>query len=133
MRLVTRSFLLLLTLLLPEVGRAQYSYNDFTSTSGLYLVGSAVARNGLITLTPPRGGVAGGVWIVPGERITEGFITRFTFRIKDTLGQPDGEGRNGGDGIAFVISRVNGDLPTVGATGGQLGYGRSGTLLAVAF
>jgi Legume lectin domain len=77
---------------------APFDYRDFTSRTGLNIVGSARYVANFLRLTAAREQEAGGVWHVTKEPITSGFDTTFQFRLT----QPGGLGL-GADGLAFVL------------------------------
>lgn len=98
-----------------------FSYSDFNSTTGLTLLGSATAGAGLsgeqntISLTQPAEfSNAGGVWKTDKQDVGLGFVTDFSFRVRD-------RGNAGpADGLAFVIQ--NASLSALGGAGGAVGY-----------
>lgn len=97
-------------------------YNDFSSTAGLTLNGSAAtATDGsgrtVLRLTPANYGQAGSAFST--TQVTLGanasFSTAFEFNINNT-----GPGPFGADGIVFVLQTVSNN---VGGAGGDIGYG----------
>ena len=94
-------------------------------------------------LTPPRAELSGSVWHRDKQSVVGGFSTEFTFRItpnesSEATGpcklvdhDPRACARRGGDGFAFVIQN-HGPL-SLGATGGNLGYGGIPNAVAVEF
>src|SRR5438128_1974379 len=97
----------------------QIAFPTFASTTGLTFVGAASQVGTVIRLTSGPS-EAGAAWYGTKQLVSKGFITRFSFRISDTLGQSDAEGRIGGDGFAFVIQ--NAASRSIGGIGGLLGY-----------
>lgn len=92
---------------------AQFNYPDFSSVAGLTFNGVAAQTGNTISLTPPTGPVAGSMWHNVPQNVGPGFVSNFTFRIRDIQGL-------GADGIAFVIQNEN--LSALGGTGGAIGY-----------
>ncbi len=110
---------------------ALFSYNNFSSTSGLTLVGNAAtattADGAVMRLTPATGNQAGAIYnttAVPlGTNAT--FSTQFQFRFTNPGGVDPA------DGITFVIANSPGGL---GASGNGMGYsGSSANSLAIEF
>ena len=88
--------------LAPALAAQSFSYPDFTSTSGLNLVGLATQAGNILRLqdnvAPASGGDnRGGAWYATPVCVTQGFDTTFTFRMHT----PSTTG--GADGLAFVI------------------------------
>lgn len=94
----------------------QFSYPDFSSTSGLTLLGHAATSGTELRLTPPVKGQGAAVWRDAKVRVRRGFTTNFQFRISEAGGVPDWFGMLGADGFAFVIQN---DTPTSIGTGGS--------------
>lgn len=111
-------------LLMPALAHtrlfAQIGFNDFASTAGLRMVGTAgTAPGNVLRLTPANADKVGAAWFSEPQYISGGFISTFSFRMLAPGGQSDGTS-NGGDGFAFVIQRV-GDS-AIGFAGGSIGY-----------
>jgi hypothetical protein len=91
-----------------------FNYSDFTSLTGLSLVGSATAASGVVTLTLAATQQAGALWFDTPVAVVDGFDTEFDYTI-DQLGTP------AADGIAFVIQTQG--IGALGNPGADLGYG----------
>ena len=78
------------------------------------------------TLPPPYPAWAAAVWHDDTQRIADGFITTFSFRIVNAGGV-----QGGGDGLVFVIH--GGGTGEIGSGGGGIGYQGIGNSLAVEF
>lgn len=105
------------------------NFPNFSSTSGLNLIGSATNSSGTIQLTPATLNTAGAIWYSTGVNVQGGFVTTFSFNINPG-------GSNQSDGLAFVIQ----DDPSGPLAGGNTsgGGGAVGTFgisnsVAVAF
>ena len=98
------------------VSSADFAYTNFSSTSGLTMVGAAVQDGNRVLVTPSTNGAAGAVWAALKQGVSNGFDTTIRVHI---------EGKNGGgsDGLALVIQNASGTA--LGASGLGLGYGRS--------
>lgn len=133
MNTFARSALLSSVLMIGAAGVSHattVTYNDFSSTAGLTLVGAtatAVTGDGpILRLTPAAVGQAGAAYstapITLGANAT--FSTTFKFRFTDTGGIAPA------DGITFVLAAS----PTgLGTGGGDLGYGGVGNSVAIEF
>ena len=100
--------------------KTEFSYPDFSSTSGLNLVTDAAAVSSKLKLTPDEG--RGAAWRTTKVPVTF-FKTTFVFKMtpqSPNLGISDSDGA-GGDGIAFVIQ--NSSTSAQGSGGGAIGYG----------
>lgn len=97
-----------------------FSYNDFSSTAGLTLNGSAGTSSNELMLTPASYYVGGSAFttnaITLGANVS--FSTAFSFRITNSGGVGDSDGP-GADGLTFVVQTV---ANNVGGVGGGLGY-----------
>jgi len=117
MKTTLKSFMVMLACIgLPARAMATViSYNDFSSTAGLTLGGSAVQQGGNIRLTSLSPTFqAGGVFSNTAVDINN-FSASFTFQFSGNSTPFQA------DGMAFVI-RNPGSL-SLGSTGGYLGYG----------
>ncbi len=95
---------------------ADFNYSDFSSVSGLNMVGVAKQDANRILVTPSIGASAGAVWSALKQDVSLGFDTTMTIHIEDRHG-------GGADGMALVIQNA---APTpLGGTGGGLGYARN--------
>ena len=85
-----------------DPGPAQsFSYSDFSSTSGLNLVGAAARVGGAVRLTPAAQNQTGAAWRAQKEFCASGFSTSFRFKMTG-LGAVRGL-TPGGDGISFCV------------------------------
>ncbi len=98
---------------LASPASAQFNYANFSSVANLTFNGVATQTGNTISVTPPVGSSAGSVWRTNNQSVGLGFVTNFTFRIRDIAGV-------GSDGFAFVIQ--NEGTNALGGTGGALGY-----------
>ena len=92
---------------------AQFSYPNFSSVANLTFNGVATQSGNTVSVTPPVGASAGSVWRSNTQNVGLGFVSNFSFRIRDLMGV-------GSDGFAFVIQ--NEGANSLGGTGGALGY-----------
>lgn len=99
-----------------------FNYTNFNSTTGLTLVGSATAGAGLggedntVSLTQPaQFSNAGAMWKTDKQDVGLGFVTDFSFRVRDRGNGP------AADGFAFIIQ--NSSVTALGGAGGALGFG----------
>lgn len=100
--------------------RADFSYNDFSSTAGLQLNGSAAQAGNVLRLTPAVAGQSGSAFttaLTPLGNLSS-FSTYFQFQITDSGGITDEDGA-GADGIVFVVQTQNNNA---GGAGGGIGY-----------
>jgi hypothetical protein len=81
--------------------QAAINYPDFSSTSGLTLVGSAAQNGSFVRLTPNTTAQYGTMWYNTPQYVIGGFTTTFQFRMSDQGGLG-----GGGDGIAFAMQNV---------------------------
>jgi len=98
---------------LASPAMAQFSYPNFSSVSNLTFNGVATQSGNTLSVTPPVGGAAGSVWRNNRQNLALGFVSNFTFRVRDIAGV-------GADGFAFVLQ--NEGTNALGGTGGALGY-----------
>jgi hypothetical protein len=107
---------------------AQLAYNDFSSTAGLTLKGSAIqATNGnkqvLRLTTDGQQHVSGAAWATSQQSVGSGFTTVFTFQISHSPTTGPGPA----DGLAFVIQNSQNETASgvnaLGGSGGAIGYG----------
>lgn len=98
---------------LASPAMAQFSYPNFSSVANLTFNGVAAQTGNTISVTPPVGASAGSVWRTDAQNVGLGFVSNFSFRIRDLMGV-------GSDGFAFVIQ--NEGVNSLGGTGGALGY-----------
>ncbi|MCA8962583.1 MAG: hypothetical protein KDC38_18790 [Planctomycetes bacterium] len=90
---------------------ADFDYPDFSSASGLSIVGDASQVGVELELTPNLQQQVGGFYRVDQEYIGGGFDTTFEFRVS----------MDGADGIAFLIQAESATALTTNA-GSTLGY-----------
>ena len=112
-----------------------FVFNDFSSTSGLTLLGNATASSSALRTTSAAVNEVGAAWYNNLVNVEGGFDTYFKFQITNRGGySPDWSlihGSNGGDGFAFVIQGVN--TSQIGAYASGLGYFYIPNSLAVEF
>jgi hypothetical protein len=107
------------------IAQASFEYSDFSSTTGLNLLGvAAQTANNALRLTPPAVGCIGGAWDTTKQNIANGFVSLFQFRISEC-------NWTGGDGIAFVIQ--NNQENSLGGGGEYMGYNGILDSLAIEF
>jgi hypothetical protein len=101
---------------------AVFSFEDFSSTTGLTLVGEADTLDDHLRLTRTGQGGAGAAWYTTSKAgLNAGFLTTFRAAI-----------RNGtADGFAFVIQDAAADA--IGGGGSDLGYAGIALSVAVEF
>lgn len=127
------SAILLVTIVMfPGAGAAQVSYDDFTSTSGLYLVGAAAPVGNMLRLTPAIDNTRGAAWYDTQQAVSGGFVSSFEFRISELGGRTDSDGNIGADGFAFVIQNESCNILPSGP-GQDMGYAGIPNSLAVEF
>jgi hypothetical protein len=106
---------------------AAVNYDDFSSTAGLKLNGSATSVDNALRLTPASADQIGSAFtkrrVVKAKR---NFRTTFAVGSQNSTTEP-----NPGDGMAFVIQSVG--KGQLGDGGGGLGYGSIGDSLVVEF
>lgn len=122
-RLIGRSIFLVHFVLLfvyVQIASGQINYSEFNSSQSgdfTFLQDAGVVGNALrlIRVEPLKSAsTPAAVWNNTPQRVTDGFVAMFTFRILN------GQGSAGADGFAFVIQSAG---PSAIATGGgQIGY-----------
>jgi lectin family protein len=100
---------------------ADFTFPNFSDTTGLTLVGSAEVIEQRLRLTPDIGEQAGAAWFITKQSVADGFATTFQVQI----------GVDGADGFAFVIQ--NHDITAPGSCCGGQGYEFIPNSLAVEF
>jgi hypothetical protein len=100
-----------------------FTYADFSSLTGLTLVGNAAQVGSDVRLTPATNGQVGAMWYSTPIPLAGGFTSYFDFRITG--------GASHADGLAFVIQTAG--TSTIGGAGGSLGYSGLVNTLAVEF
>src|SRR5712691_9266215 len=95
------TLLAILTLALAVNAHAAINYPDFSSTSGLSLVGNAAQNGSFVRLTPNTEVQYGTMWYNTPQYVIGGFTTTFQFRMSEQGGIG-----GGGDGIAFALQNV---------------------------
>ncbi len=123
-------FTLLLTAVPGQAG-ILFTYNGFSSTSGLTLVGNSAvvttADGPVVRVSPGSTGQAGAVYSTVAVPLGGGatFSTQFTFRFTNP------GGIDPADGITFVLSN---NTTGLGSSGGGLGYqSAQGNSVAIEF
>lgn len=126
---------LLAGLALAGTARADFVYNDFSSTAGLTMVHSSFASSGVLRLTNTATFQAGVTWTNQKVTVADGFTTMFKFRITNPGGTLDPAGAPGGDGFTFAIQNMSAGGPefATAITGGGLGFNGMSNTLAVTF
>ncbi len=100
----------------PSSGQTYVNYSDFSNTSALCLVDSAMATqtsDGAVVRLTNNGSEDGEVWNYAKENVTN-FYTTFSFRITSIPTYPIG------DGLTFAIQ--NDAVTANGVGGGGIGY-----------
>lgn len=96
------------------------NYQNFNDVSSLVFNGFATQSAGLvgeqqtISITPPATSSKGSVYYNQRQNVDLGFVTDFSFRIRDRSGA-------GADGLTFIIQ--NASVNAIGGSGGALGFG----------
>jgi hypothetical protein len=103
--------------IVPAQVHADFNFPDFSSTTGINLVGTAAQVGNALRLTPSQPSQVGAAWFDTKQLIQDGFTTSFQFQITQL-------GYSGADGFAFVIQ--NSSLVALGPQGSGLGYGNYG-------
>jgi hypothetical protein len=111
--------------------RADFTFADFSSTTGLTLVGNPTVNGTNLRMTAALEGQLGAAWYVDKQSIAGGFTTEFRFRITEPGGVPDFFNGLGADGLAFVIQNADGGI--IGNPGSGMGYETIPNSLAVEF
>lgn len=93
---------------------ADFAYQDFSSTEGVFLVGAAKQAESSIHMTDIGDGrTAAALWRMDKQDVAGGFTTTFSYTVPEMLGQ-------GADGVAFVIQNTS--IAALGGNGGGMGY-----------
>jgi peptide-N4-(N-acetyl-beta-glucosaminyl)asparagine amidase len=112
----------------PGSASANFDYPDFSTSSGLNLVQSAVASGNLLILTPAAGQTQGAAWFSDRQFVQSGFESTFRFQISGE------QHLGGGDGFVFVIQNQSPSAINTPFTGGSsLGYDGIPNSVAVEF
>jgi hypothetical protein len=119
---------------LGGTARGDFMYANFSSPTGLNLVGSAVQAGSNIDLTANSGNQAGAIWRTDLQPVAGGWTAQWTFTITQrggaqTLTTPPIEA--GADGVVLVIQNVN--ATQLGGAGGSIGYGGITNSVAVEY
>jgi hypothetical protein len=102
-----------------------FNYPNFSSTTGLTLVGTTQVTANQLELTTPANDQLGGVWYTAAKVDTRGgFNTTFQINIIPGGGDP-------ADGMAFVMQNVANNA--LGGGGSSMGYAGLANSLAVEF
>jgi hypothetical protein len=96
-----------------------FNYNDFSSTAGLQLNGSAASTGGVLRVTPSAYSQAGSMFSTNTVSLASNasFSTFFQFRFSSPFGS-DGSG-TGADGLVFALQT---NSNTAGGAGGGIGF-----------
>lgn len=114
---------------LSSPAQADFSYPNFSSTSGLQLNGNATTAgsgpNTVLRVTPAAGGQSGSVFSSTPITLSDNysFSTRFTFNFNS-------QANGGADGLVFVVQT---NSSTFGGSGGGIGYAGLPNSLGVEF
>jgi hypothetical protein len=106
------------TLTVQSAQAASFNYTNFSSTTGLKLVGHAKQIDNKLRLAPAIQNEWGAVWTTTKWDVQDGFETTFQFKITDPI-------NTGADGFAFVIQNSSSGFSALIPGGGTLGYGDS--------
>jgi hypothetical protein len=118
------TFCLLVLIAAPAATYGQFSYPNFSSTSGLNLVGSATVVSNAIQLTAAGVGFAGSAfWYTTPVNVGAGFSTTFSYTISP----------GGADGLAFVIQNDPSGSSAIGSGGDGLAANGIANGVAIAF
>lgn len=96
---------------------ADFTYANFSSTSGLQLVGTAATSGTSVRLV--RDGFSsqiGAAWRTDKQTIVNGFDTTFSFSITNQAGTTFA------DGLTFVVQNSASGILAAGSDGGGIGY-----------
>jgi len=108
----------------PAATYGQFSYPNFSSTSGLNLVGNATVVSNAIQLTAAGTGFASSAfWHTTPVSVGAGFSTTFSYTISSV----------GADGLAFVIQNDPSGASAIGSGGGGLAASGLANGVAIAF
>lgn len=114
-----------LSVMAAQASAATILFNDFSSTSGLQLNGSAAqavddASRSVLRLTPANYGQSGSTFSTAPVSLASdaSFSSAFHFRITNSWGICDEDGC-GADGLVFAVQTV---ASNVGGAGGGIGY-----------
>jgi glucose/arabinose dehydrogenase len=108
-----------------------FTFNNFTSSNidNLALNGDASGTGTSLRLVPDNMNSGGSAFFKQALGIGDGtsFSTEFTFQLSGT------QGTNGADGFVFMLQNSPNGLTSLGAVGGELGYGGIGKSIAIEF
>ncbi len=105
--------------------------DDNEVLNDLELIGESDLIDNKIILTPPENNVAGAAWFNRKVSLSNGFSTKFQFRMEDGYNSYNDGSIPGADGIAFVIQNSGPDA--LGNVGGGIGYEDIPNSIAVEF
>jgi hypothetical protein len=118
------SFAFWLLIAAPSATFGQFSYPDFSSTTGLQLDGSASVVSDAIQLTVAGPlGIASAFWHTTPVNVRGGFSTTFSYTINPS----------GADGLAFVIQNDPNGPGAIGPAGDNLAASGISNGVAIAF
>lgn len=92
---------------------ANFNYTDFSSVSGLSLVGNARQDSNRLLLTETARSNAGAAWVTAKQDVAVNFDTTIKVRMENRRG-------GGADGYALVIQNTG--TSALGGSGGGIGY-----------
>ena len=121
---VFAGILLVLAAGMPSAFATSFTFADFSSPSGLNLVGDAALSANRLRLTSALENQVGAAWLNQRVNVQGGFVTTFQFQITDRGGYtPDWEPgvvNDGADGFTFTIQNAS---PTaMGLYASGIGY-----------
>lgn len=101
---------------------ADFTYTDFSDTSGLTLNGTTTQAGNALRLTNATYWNSGSAFTTTATALgsLNSFSTYFQFRITNSGGDISDASGPGADGLVFVVQTVSNN---VGGSGGSIGYG----------
>lgn len=134
-KLPSFSTLFAVAIFLPAASAATFTFADFSSPTGVTLVGSAALSTNRLRLTSAGENQVGAAWLADRVDVQNGFDTTFQFQITERGGHsPDwqsGVSNTGADGFTFMIQ--NAGASAIGLYASGLGYYGIPNGLAVEF
>jgi hypothetical protein len=98
------SFLAALSFTVAVSNALAFTYTNFSSTTGLNLVGASAVVGGALRLTPAAEGELGNAWAINKQQCATGFDTYFQFRISSPGSRPGTP--SGADGLMFTVQNT---------------------------
>jgi hypothetical protein len=111
---------------------ADFTYTDFSDTSGLTLNGTTIQAGSALRLTNAAYWNSGSVFTTTATALgsLNSFSTYFQFRITNSGGDISDASGPGADGLVFVVQTVSNN---VGGSGGSIGYGGINNSVGIEF